>query len=98
MERLERDTVRPRQARYQAALRPDILCIIDCTWLCRMSSPIDTKEKPRLRPSAKICGRARRVRTGLEIPSCRMTIVPGTRFFWTNQRIYQTGGRRGSCG
>jgi hypothetical protein len=34
----------------------------------------------------------------LEMPSWRVTMAPGARFFFTSQRMYQTGGCKGSWG
>ena len=35
------------------------------------------------------------VRVGLEMPSWRMMMAPGARFFVTSQRMYQAGGAHG---
>jgi hypothetical protein len=41
MELLESSFVRPRQARYQAALRPDIDCVFNSTVPVRLNSSFD---------------------------------------------------------
>ena len=55
MELLESDSARPRQARYQAALRPDMTFIIDFTALCGLV------HHDRL-PQAPVCQCRRRKR------------------------------------
>ena len=62
------------------------------------NSPIETNRNPRRVPSSRICGNAATLRLASRIPSCKITIVPGARFFSINHRMYATGGRIGSCG
>lgn len=62
----------------------------------RMSSEMERKRRPLRRPASRMCGNARMLREASEMPSCRMTIAPGTRFFSISQRMYHTGGCAGS--
>jgi hypothetical protein len=59
---------------------------------------METTRRPLHWAAARICGRAWTVRVGLEMPSWRMTMTPGARFFVTSQRMYHAGGCKGSWG
>ncbi len=61
-------------------------------------APIETNWRPLSCPAARICGSAWIPRVGSEMPSWRMMIIPGARFFSISHWIYQTGGCPGSCG
>jgi hypothetical protein len=62
MELLESDGARPRQARYQAALRPDMKCIIDSRALSNFTAtPVccfsldSVRTVPNTFPEASLC-------------------------------------------
>ncbi len=62
------------------------------------NSPIETNFRPLRFPSARKCRNASILRVASLIPSCRITMVPGARFFSISHRMYFTGGSIGSCG
>src|SRR5262249_27995798 len=61
-----------------------------------ISSPMHTKRRLLSRAAARVWGRASTPRLASAIPSWRITIVPGRRFFSISHRMYQTGGWAGS--